>query len=113
MKAKTKAIIFGGSGFLGSHVADALTDSGYDVVIYDLKKSPHLKRSQAMIVGDILDEDKVRKAVEGCEIVYNFAGIADIDEASSAPLESVRSNILGNSIILDAAKDKKIKRFIF
>ena len=35
-----KVIIFGGSGFLGSHVADALTDQGHEVTIFDVKKSP-------------------------------------------------------------------------
>jgi UDP-glucose 4-epimerase len=45
--------------------------------------------------------------------VYNFAGIADIEEASSRPLDSVRCNILGNSIILEAAKKAGVKRFVF
>ena len=108
-----KAIVFGGSGFLGSHVADALTDDGHDVVIYDLKISPYLKSGQEMIVGDILDCDKVERAVRGCAIVYNFAGIADIHDASQRPLDSVKFNILGNSVILEACRKSAIKRFIF
>lgn len=108
-----KAIVFGGSGFLGSHVADALDDAGYDVVVYDIKSSPYLRKSQEMIVDDILNQKKVVASVKNCDIVYNFAGIADIDEASSKPLESVKYNILGNSIILDAARKAHIKRFVF
>lgn len=108
-----KAIVFGGSGFLGSHVADALDEAGYKVVVYDIKPSAYLRQSQAMIVGDILDQKKVEAVVKNCDIVYNFAGIADIDEASKKPLESVRCNILGNSILLEAARKAKIKRFIF
>lgn len=108
-----KVIIFGGSGFLGSHVADALTDVGYDVTIYDLKKSIYLKNAQRMIEGDILDSNKVEKSVKDSDVVYNFAGIADIDEASQRPLDSVRFNILGNSIILEACRKAGIKRFIF
>ena len=53
-----KVIVFGGSGFLGSHVADALTDAGYKVTVYDLMPSPYLRDSQQMIVGDILDQKK-------------------------------------------------------
>jgi UDP-glucose 4-epimerase len=87
-----KAIVFGGSGFLGSHVADALDDAGYKVVVYDIKLSPYLRKSQAMVTGDILDQKKVEAAVKDCDIVYNFAGIADIDEASKKPLESVISS---------------------
>lgn len=108
-----KAIVFGGSGFLGSHVADALDDAGYKVVVYDIKPSPYLRKSQAMLVGDILDQKKVEAAVKNCDIVYNFAGIADIDEASKKPLDSVRCNILGNSILLEAARKARIKRFVF
>ncbi len=108
-----KAIVFGGSGFLGSHVADVLDDAGHQATIYDVKGSTYLRKSQKMIVGDILDEGKVQKAVRGNDIVYNFAGIADIEEASKNPLQSVKSNILGNSIILDASRKAGIKRFVF
>ncbi len=106
-------IVFGGSGFLGSHVADALSDAGYDVTVYDIKPSPYLKDSQKMIVGDILNEKVVEKAVEGCDIIYNFAGIADIEEASKNPIETIKYNILGNTILLEAAVRHRLKRFVY
>lgn len=108
-----KVIVFGGSGFLGSNVADALSDAGYEVVIFDCKASPYIREGQKMIVGDILDEDTVEKAIQGCQYIYNFAAIADIDEASQKPLDTVRINILGNSMILEAARKANIKRFLF
>lgn len=108
-----KIIVFGGAGFLGSHVADALTGAGHEVVVYDIKPSPYLRDFQIMITGDIMDENKVENAIKGCDIVYNFAGIADINEASQRPLDSVKRNILGNSIILEACRKVKVKRFIF
>jgi UDP-glucose 4-epimerase len=106
-------LVFGGSGFLGSHVADALSEAGHMVSIYDLKKSAYLKPDQKMIVGDILDEHHINKAVEGVDVVFNFAGIADIDEASCKPVETVKYNILGNINILEASKANKVKRFVF
>ena len=109
----SKVVVFGGSGFLGSHVADTLADAGYDVTVYDLKYSKYLRASQNIVVGDILDSDKVVKTVEGCDVVYNFAGIADIDDAVRRPLDSVKFNILGNSIILDACRKADVKRFVF
>ncbi len=108
-----KVIVFGGSGFLGSHVADVLTEAGCKVSIYDIKPSRYIKGSQKMIVGDIMDEKLVQRSVKGCDFVYNFAGISDLDEASRKPLESVKYNILGNSIILDASRKAKVKRFVF
>jgi UDP-glucose 4-epimerase len=106
-------IVFGGSGFLGSHVADALSEAGQKVIIYDLKGSEYLKPDQEMIVGDILDEQHINKVVKGVDVVFNFAGIADIDEASYKPVETVKYNILGNTIILEASKANKVKRFVF
>ncbi len=108
-----RVIIFGGSGFIGSHVADALTDAGYNVTIFDCKKSPYLQKKQNMIIGDVLDEKAVERAVKGCTIVYNFAGIADIGEATQKPLESVKTNILGNTVILEACRKNRIKRFVY
>jgi UDP-glucose 4-epimerase len=108
-----KVVVFGGSGFLGSHVCDKLSDAGYKVVIFDCKESSFKRPEQEMIVGDILDEKIVKKAVKDCKIVYNFSGIADIDKASKNPLESVKTNILGNSIIIEACRKTEIKRFVY
>ena len=108
-----KAIVFGGSGFLGSHIADALTKAGYDVTIFDLKKSPYLQKGQKMIVGNLLDRAAVEKAVRECDIVYNFAGVADIGEAERKPIETVENNILGNTYILEACRVNQAKRFVF
>ena len=44
-----QAIVFGGSGFLGSHVADALTKKGYDVTIFDMHESKFVKDKQKMV----------------------------------------------------------------
>lgn len=108
-----KAIVFGGSGFLGSHVADALDDAGYEVTIYDIRPSSYLRSSQKMVIGNVLDEKMVEEVVRDNEIVYNFAGIADIDEASRRPLDSVKFNILGSSVILEACRKAHVKRFVF
>ena len=108
-----KAIVFGGSGFIGSHVADALVDQGYKTTVFDIKKSPYLSTKLNFVLGDILEKDAVEKAVSGNEIVYNFAGQADIDMAASNPLETITTNIIGNTNILEACRKHNVKRFIF
>lgn len=108
-----KVIVFGGAGFLGSHVADILTDSGYQVVIFDLKKSPYLKEGQISVVGDIMDKKAVEEIIKDAKIVYNFAAIVDHDEANEKPFETVWINILGNAIILEACRKHGIERFMF
>ncbi|MBN1693512.1 MAG: NAD-dependent epimerase/dehydratase family protein [Dehalococcoidales bacterium] len=108
-----KAIVFGGSGFLGSHVADALTGAGYETTVFDVAASPYLQKSQQMITGNILDKKAVEKAVAGCDVVYNFAGMADLNRAHEKPVETIESNVLGNTIILEACRLNKVKRFVF
>lgn len=108
-----KAIVFGGSGFLGSHVADELTAKGYEVTIFDLHTSPFLKSNQQMILGNILDKDLVKHAISRMDYVFNFAGLADINEAKDKPEQTVNLNILGNVNLLEAAKEAKIKRFVY
>ena len=46
-----KAVVFGGSGFLGSHVADNLTKKGYRVILFDKHKSRWLKKNTRMVYG--------------------------------------------------------------
>lgn len=106
-----KAVVFGGSGFLGSHTADELTGRGYDVTIFDIKDSPYRNQKQKMIVGSILDQKKVEKVVKGKDFVYNFAALADIEDI--APIQTVKDNILGNTIVLESCRKNKIKRFVF
>ena len=108
-----KVTVFGGAGFLGSHVADVLSEAGHAVTVFDVKPSPYLRPDQQGIVGDILNAGQVGEAVQGCDILYNFAGVADIEEANAHPLDTVRVNILGNMVLLEAAKQEQVKRFVF
>lgn len=108
-----KAVVFGGSGFLGSHVADALTESGYEVVVFDKRESPYLQAGQQMMIGDISDEAQVEEAVRGADFVYDFAGIADLDDASTKPIETIEFNVKGTCILIEACLKHKIKRFVY
>lgn len=108
-----KAIIFGGSGFLGSHVADVLSERGHEVSVFDVNKSQYLKEGQVSIIGDINDRTAVAKVIEGGDVVYNFAGISDIEYAKKNPFATVENNILGNTVLLEASRNAKIKRFVF
>ena len=108
-----KILVIGGSGFLGSHVADVLTTRGHDVYIYDIVKSKYLTSSQKMIIGDVLDKKKIDQSISKVDYVYHFAAIADIKEAKDDPIKSANFNIIGTLNILDACKKFNIKRIIF
>lgn len=110
---KRRTIVFGGAGFLGSHVADALTEAGHEVTVFDQDRSPYLRKDQKQIVGNILDADAVTQAIKNHNVVYNFAGFSDIEAAISRPLETVKANVLGNTLLLEAARIAKVQRFVF
>jgi UDP-glucose 4-epimerase len=104
--------VIGGSGFLGSHLSDVLTQKGHNVKIFDRKKSKWIKKGQKMIIGNILNSKLLDKTIKGSQIVYNFAAISDIGYAKYKPIETAEINIVGTLNALRASKKYKIKKFI-
>jgi UDP-glucose 4-epimerase len=108
-----KVVVVGGSGFLGGHVADALSLAGYEVTIFDLVAYPSLREDQTMILGSLLDRDAVFAAIDGADVVYHFAGIADIGESKLRPRDTLEFNIMGTVNLLDASVKSNVSRFVF
>lgn len=108
-----KILVAGGSGFIGSHVADALSDAGHEVTILDIRESCYLRPDQIFVQGSTLDVDLVNQAVENKEVFYNFAGIPHLDVGLNHPIETVQQNILGTVITLEACRQAGIKRYVY
>lgn len=108
-----RVCVIGGSGFLGSHVADQLSVAGHEVLIYDRNPSPWLQSGQTMQVGDLLAFESLQDAVKGCDAVYNFAALADLNDALDKPVETVKINVLGNVNVLEACRQHGVKRFVY
>lgn len=98
---------------MGSHVCDQLSESGYQVVIYDRVASHWQRKDQHMVEANILDDEALNRAIAGCEAVYNFAAIADLNEALDKPLETIKVNILGNAMALNACRNHGVKRYVY
>lgn len=111
--AEEIAVVYGAAGFLGSHVANALARQGYHVRHFDQRPSSHAWPDDEVIIGDVMDADAVADAARGAAVIYNFAAVADIDEAHDKPLQTARVNILGNLNILEAARQAGVRRFVF
>lgn len=110
---KKKVLIIGGSGFIGSHTADELSRRGFNVVIFDSVPSQWLLDSQTMIIGDLMDEQALRKVMSDVDCIYHFAGVADIGDARVHPFETIESNVIGTTKALEAAVYAGVKRFIY
>jgi len=107
------ACVLGGSGFLGSHVADKLSEAGYQVRIFDQRPSPWIRPDQEMMLGNLLNQNEVNEAIQGAEVVYNFAALADLNAGLNNPLDTVRINVLGNAHVMEACRLNDVKRFIY
>lgn len=110
---KVKVLVAGGAGYIGGHVVEELQERGYEVSIFDIKKPDWVASDIKFIEGNIEDFESINKAVQGMDIVYNFAGVADIIEAASSRLKTIKSNIIGCSNLLEACHQNKVKKFIF
>ena len=108
-----KVLVLGGSGFVGSHVADALTAAGHETTIFDIERSPWLGGDQKIIIGDLTDPESVTSAVSGKNAVFNFGGIADIDDSRMKPIETASVNVLGNLNVLEACRAEDVGRYVF
>jgi UDP-glucose 4-epimerase len=109
-----KVVVFGGSGFLGSYVADELTRRGYDITIADLVPSKYIQQNQKFERVDILDIRNIETIIKDADIVYNFVAIANLDDAIHDPINTMQINVMGNLNILEACRQNaNIKRFVY
>jgi UDP-glucose 4-epimerase len=107
-----KAVVFGGSGFLGSYVIDELLKRDFEVSIADVLEPKNKKVEFHKI--DILDKERVFEIVEGADYIYNFIAISNLDEAIHKPIQTMNINVLGNMNILEACRNSgKVERFIY
>jgi UDP-glucose 4-epimerase len=108
-----KILVTGGSGFLGSHIVEALILENHEVVLFDQFESSYKNEGASFVEGSINDEDAILSVAEGCDVIYHFAAIADIGKALSDPIRTMQVNVMGTLNVLEAARKNNISRFIF
>jgi UDP-glucose 4-epimerase len=106
-----RVAVTGGSGFIGSHVVDALVAAGHDVVVLDnatRRLNPHV----AYVDVDILDTPRVTAALRDCQIVFHLGGVSNVDQARDHPVATYRVNVQGTASVCAAAVDAGKPRVI-
>ena len=112
-----RALITGGAGFIGSHLADALIARGDSVIILDnmstgsMANIAHLQGRVEIHVGDIRDKALVEKLIESSDTVFHMAAALGVKNIMEHTLESIDRNFNGSEIVLHAATQFK-KRLI-
>ena len=108
------ALVTGGTGFVGSHVARRLSTEGFSVRVLARPSSPlQLLDSLPVEVvrGDLLDADSLRKAAAGCEVVFHVA--ADYRLWARDPQEIYRNNVQGTENVLAASRAAGVARVVY
>lgn len=120
-----RILLTGGAGFIGSHTAVEMTQSGHEVIIYDNlcnSDTSALDRLEKILgrrlpfeEGDIRDYDRMCEVLSKYKIeaVVHFAGLKAVGESCEKPLEYFDNNINGTLVLLRAMKSLGIKRIIF
>ena len=98
-----KIVVTGGSGFIGSHVVDALLEQGHEVVIYDLD-SPRYNQPCAFVRGDIRDTERMTQTLKGADIVYVLAAEANVNRFFESPVFSNDITAGGTLSVLEAIR---------
>ncbi len=116
-----RALITGGAGFIGSHLADLLLSEGHEVVVLDslasgrtsnlkeLGASSRLSFHQA----DIRNAKALKPLFDGVDWVFHMAGLADIVPSIEAPGDYFQTNVQGTLNVLECARTAGVKRLVY
>ncbi len=109
-----RALITGGAGFIGNHIARLLLGKGWDVICYDdlsVGKEEYIPDGARLITGDIRDETRLTDAMKGCRHVYHLAARVSIRKAVDTFIDDAEVNSQGTLIAFRAAENAGVERF--
>lgn len=115
------ALVTGGAGFIGSHIAEALCRRGARVTVLDDLSTGSEKNlawssnghTLEFVPGNVCDKALVKKLVAGCDWVFHEAAIASVPQSVAQPAESNDINLSASLDLLIAARDAGVRRFMF
>ncbi|NVN96558.1 MAG: NAD-dependent epimerase/dehydratase family protein [Bacteroidetes bacterium] len=112
----SKIIVTGGAGFIGSHIVDALIDSGHEVhIVDDMSAGKHENVNEKAILHiiDIRDKEKLLPIFAGVDYVFHEAAVPRVQYSIDNPAETHDINVNGLLNVLEACRVNKVKRLIF
>jgi len=113
------ALVTGGAGFIGSHIAAALMASGARVRVLDDLSTGHRENLEEIggdldfIEGSVADESLLNKVLDGVEVVFHEAAIPSVPRSVEAPKQTHVASVDGTFSLLLAARDKRVRRVVY
>jgi UDP-glucose 4-epimerase len=116
----TKALITGGAGFIGSHLAEYLLNLGQDVYIIDdlstgsIYNIQHLKENPRFhyVIDTMMHEPVLAELIDSCDVVYHLAAAVGVRLIVESPIRTIETNTKGTELVLKWAAKKKKKVII-
>lgn len=114
----TRCLIFGGNGFIGSHLAERLADEEYEVHIFDSFKGDLIninmqQKRIKLIKGDFSDQNAINAALEDVDYVFHFISTTTPATAASDPVFDIESNVVGSIRLFQSCIKKEVDKIIF
>ena len=114
----TRAIIFGGNGFIGSHLAERLVTQGYEVKIFGLFSNGTSNLASIiddveLIRGDFMNKEDLSTAMKNVDYVFHYISTTTPITAVKNPIFDVESNIIGSIRLFQTASENNIEKIIF
>jgi len=103
-----RGVVTGGSGFLGSHVADVLSERGHEITVVDLAPTSRHRFAPA----DLLDRDSLTAAFKGAEFVGHLAAVGDVYLAAEKPWLAAQANVVGSANVCEAALSAGVPKIV-
>lgn len=120
MSDKMKALITGGAGFIGSHLAESLVRMDQDVVALDNLSTGSLSNLTGLldhprfqlVIDDVRNLETMHLLVEQCDIVYHLAAAVGVQLIVDQPVHTIETNIHGTEVVLTVANKFRKKILI-
>lgn len=112
-------LITGGAGFIGSHLADALTAAGHAVRVFDNLSTglptnlAHISPAPELVRGCVTDADALDRAAVGCDTVFHLAALASVAKSVEDPLATHAACATGTLNVLNAARKAGVRRVVY
>ena len=113
-----RALITGGAGFIGSHLAEALLDAGHEVEVVDdlstgsMENIEHLKNRHGFrcVIDSVTNEDLIAEQTDRCDVVFHLAAAVGVKLIVERPVHTIETNVHGTEVVLTQANRSSQKK---
>ena len=114
------SLVTGAAGFIGSNLVEHLLDQGHSVVCVDNESANnekfHWSHENGMVINvkvDITDYKGMKNIMSGVDYVFHLAAESRLQSAIMNPIEAVKKNCVGTTVMLQCAREAGVKRFVY